>query len=54
MFTAFYFLPSTGCEKGSKQKTDQVDEEEDDYFDPTANPFDPNQRRNRNRTPGSY
>ncbi len=40
--------------KGSKQKTDQADEEDDDYFDPTANPFDPNQRRNRNRTPGSY
>ena len=28
------------------------DEEEDDYFDPTANPFDPNQKKRRNRNAG--
>lgn len=42
------------AKKGSRQNTEQTEEEEDDYFDPTANPFDPNQRRNRRRTPGSY
>lgn len=35
----------------------ETDEEEEDYFDPTANPFDPNDKaakRRRNRTAGSY
>ena len=31
------------------QRPQEEEEEEDDYFDPTANPFDPNQRRRTNR-----
>lgn len=31
---------------------EEEEEEEDDWFDPTANPFDPNQRSNRQRTLG--
>lgn len=31
-----------------------VDEEEDDYFDPTANPFDPNQKKRRRNNPTGY
>lgn len=34
---------------GSTQQT-ETDEEEDEYFDPTANPFDPNQKRRRNNS----
>ena len=33
--------------RSRKKDTTTEEEEEDDYFDPTANPFDPNQKRNR-------
>ncbi len=35
--------------RGSNNNEEQTEEEEDEIFDPSANPFDPNQRRNRNR-----
>lgn len=41
------------AKKGSKNNS-QSEEDEDEYFDPTANPFDPNSRRNRTRTSNSY
>lgn len=34
--------------RNNNNEEDQ-EEEEDDYFDPTANPFDPNQKKNRPR-----
>lgn len=43
--------------RNNKNNQDGTDEEEEDYFDPTANPFDPNDKaskRRRNRTAGSY
>lgn len=36
--------------RGRKQQTESTGEEEDEPFDPSENPFDPNSRRNRNRT----
>ena len=35
--------------RARNQRPQEEEEEEDDYFDPTANPFDPNQRRRTNR-----
>lgn len=35
-----------------KKKSENEDEEDDDYFDPTANPFDPNQKKRRNTSAG--
>lgn len=48
--------PATDKRARNKNK-DNVEEEEDDYFDPTENPFDPNdkaRKRRQNRTAGSY
>lgn len=42
--------------RNNKDRQSDTDEEEEDYFDPTANPFDPNDKaskRRRNRTAGS-
>ena len=33
---------------------DEYDDEEEDYFDPTANPFDPNDRKRRSSTNSKY
>ncbi len=39
--------------KRPKKKRSETDEdEEEDYFDPTANPFDPNQKKRRQRSTG--
>lgn len=43
--------PATDKNKRKKQQTEEEDED-DDYFDPTANPFDPNQKRRRNTNAG--
>ncbi|MBD5356899.1 MAG: hypothetical protein HDR88_07850 [Bacteroides sp.] len=41
--------------RNRKKKTENTDEEdEEEIFDPTRNPFDPNDRGRRNRTVGSY
>lgn len=43
--------------RNSKVKQSDTDEEEDDYFDPAENPFDPNdkaKKRRERRTAGSY
>lgn len=36
--------------RGQSPENVQTDDEENEPFDPSANPFDPNQRRNRNNT----
>ena len=36
--------PDTGK---NRNRTETTEEEEDDYFDPTANPFDPNSKKKR-------
>lgn len=44
-------------DKRNRKRNDQNtgdEEEEDDYFDPTRNPFDPNDRGRRRGTAGSY
>ena len=45
-------------EEEKKKRTDSdsesTDEEDDDYFDPTANPFDPNQKKRRRNNPNGY
>lgn len=50
--------PATDKRARNRNKgNDNTEEEEEDYFDPTANPFDPNDKaakRRRNRTAGSY
>lgn len=49
--------PGTDKRARSRNNKQNVDEEEDDYFDPTENPFDPNdkaRKRRQNRTAGSY
>ncbi len=38
----------------NKNNTNEEDEEEDEYFDPTANPFDPNQKKRRSNNPTGY
>ena len=43
--------PATDSRNRKKQNVEEEDEE-DDYFDPTANPFDPNQKRQRNNNAG--
>ena len=46
--------PETDKRNRSKKRTEEEEEgEEDDYFDPTRNPFDPNDRGRRRNT-GSY
>lgn len=42
--------------RNNRNKDNETEEEEEDYFDPTANPFDPNDKaaKRRNRTAGSY
>ncbi|MDE6296485.1 MAG: hypothetical protein K2L89_01450, partial [Muribaculaceae bacterium] len=36
----------------TKKQTNNEEEDDDDYFDPTANPFDPNQKKRRNTNTG--
>ena len=43
--------PASDKRSRNRQQTEE-EEEEDDYFDPTANPFDPNQKRRRNNNAG--
>lgn len=40
--------------RASRNTNNPDEEEEDDYFDPTRNPFDPNDRGHRRTTSGSY
>ncbi len=46
-------IVSNKPERNRNERSQKAEEEEDDYFDPTANPFDPN-RKKRRTTAGSY
>ncbi|MDE6026724.1 MAG: Ig-like domain-containing protein [Muribaculaceae bacterium] len=45
--------PAADKRNRNRQQTEE-EEEEDDIFDPTANPFDPNQKRRRNNNNAGY
>lgn len=45
--------PASDKRSRNRQQTEE-EEEEDDYFDPTANPFDPNQKRRRTNNNAGY
>ena len=45
--------PAADKRNRNRQQTEE-EEEEDDIFDPTANPFDPNQKRRRNNNNSGY
>lgn len=44
--------PATDKHSRNKKQTIDEDEDEDELFDPTANPFDPNQKRRRTNNAG--
>ncbi len=47
--------PEADKRNRNKKQSNEEDEDEEEIFDPTRNPFDPNDRGNRrNRTAGSY
>lgn len=46
--------PATDKRARSNKKNNNEEEEEEDIFDPTRNPFDPNDRGTRRTTAGSY
>ncbi len=46
--------PATDKRARSNKKNNNEEEEEEDLFDPTRNPFDPNDRGSRRTTAGSY
>ena len=46
--------PASDKRRRDRKKDKEEEEEEDEIFDPTRNPFDPNDRGRRRTTVGSY
>ena len=40
--------------RNNRSESETEEEEEDEIFDPTANPFDPNQKKRRKNNPAGY